>query len=184
MAKRIALVLILLVGVLGALGTFLVSRAEATDSDKRLFDRNQVEISTGTAYIDTSAADYTSYQTLITIEPNTKHALQDVKVVIDLDKASTGFASASGYDTETIQFSIARKVDGTNWRTATNKATTALAADNADGLSVELDIGLVCPDEDVRVMVKLSAEAAGDVALPYVIYYRSGATATVTAATN
>lgn len=164
----------------------LAYTAGAADSDKRLFDRAKLEVSTGTAYIDTSAATYTSFVALVTITPDDQHALMECKVVIDLDKATTGFADATGYDSETIQFCVERKVDGTNWRAAKNLElpATALAADDADNTSVELDIGLVGPDEDVRVSVKLSAEAESDVALPYVVYYRSGARATITAATN
>jgi len=152
------------------------------DEDVRLFDRQLMRVVDGTADIDTSAADYTGWVNLIEILPNDNNALQDVRIVIDLDKATTGFADASGYDTETIQISIARKVDGTNYRTATNLAVpaTAIAADDADGLSIEIDIGEVGPTEDLQIRVKLSAEAAADVELPFILYYRSGSAATVT----
>lgn len=174
-----SVVALVLVGLLAFPG-------EAADSELRLFDRQLARVSTGTAYIDTSAAVYTGWVTLITVAPDDAHALEDVKVVVDLDLETTGFAEASGYDTETLQLAIARKVDGTNWRTVHNLITpgTAIAADDSDNLCLELSAGLVGPGEGLRIMVKLSAEAAADVALPYVVYYRSGASAVVTPATN
>jgi hypothetical protein len=181
-----ALLAPLLLLVLGVFGALALRGERAQAEDLRFFDRSLVRTSSGTAYIDTSAADYTAWQTLITITPESGHALEDVRVVVDLDKATTGFADATGYDTETIQLSVALKVDGTNWRTITNLAapSTAIAADNADDLAVELNLRTVGCTEGLKVMVKLSAEAASDVALPYVIYYRSAAAATVTPATN
>lgn len=164
-----------------------LSPAEAAPHEEaRLFDRSLLRVETGTAYIDTSAAVYTAFVNLLTITPDPGGAMQDVRVVIDLDLTTTGFAEATGYDTETIQFSVSRKVDGTNWRTAQNLIvpSTALAADDADNKSVELIIGEVGPTEDVRVVVILSAEAASDVALPYLVYYRAAAGATVTPVTN
>lgn len=177
-AKPLAtLATLLLVGLFG-----IFAPAQA-DEEVRLFDRQLVRVDTGDTYVDVSAADYTSWQALVTIAPDDNHALQDVKVVIDLDKATTGFADA--YTTETLQVAIARKVDGTNWRTTHNLITpsSAIAASAADGLCLELDVGLVGPTEDVRIEVKLSAEST-DVAFPFVVYYRSGASATVTAVSN
>lgn len=177
--KRYAYLSVLALVLVGA----LAYTAGATDSDKRLFDSSRLQISTGTAYINSASADYTTWINLIEIAPENQHAMYDVKVVLFLDKATTGFADSTGYDTETISFAPARKVDGTNWATSQNLATTAIAADNADDRAVELDLGSVSPDEDLRIMVKLSAEVTGgsaDVGIPYVIYYRAGARATVT----
>lgn len=177
--KKVASYLVLALILVGA----LAYQAGATDTDKRLYDRSKLEVSTGTAYINSASADYTAWTNLLEINPTADQALWDVVIVLDLDKATTGFADSTGYDTETISFAIARKVDGSNWRTCQNLATTAIAADNADDRCVELVVGPVSPDEDLRVMVKLSAEVTGgssDVGIPYVIYYRSGARATVT----
>lgn len=165
---------------LALVGAGLLGIAHATDTDKRLFDRSKLELSMGVATITTTAADFTAWQPLITIAPDPQHAIQDLRVAIDLDKATTGFADA--YTSETISFAIARKVDGTNWRTATNTATTAVAADDSDGFSRELFVGTVGPDDDVRIMVKLSAEANANFVLPYLVHYRSGVRATITPA--
>lgn len=135
--------------------------------------------STGEADIDESEADYTSYQALLTLTPAAGAPLRDVKVVIDLDKVTTGWADRG--TTETIQFAIARKVDGTNWRRDTNNATTAVVANNADDLAVTLDIGAVGVTEEARIEVVLSAEVGADTELPYVVYYAASADPTITA---
>lgn len=154
----------------------------AADSDQRLIDKAKLEVSTGTAVIDSSAATWTAYVALVSITPDNAHALQDVRVWISLDKATTGFADATGWDTETIQFVVQRKVDGTNWIADKRTETAALAADDADGYGFEFIIGEVGPDEDVRIAAKVSAEAQADLDIPYVVYYRSGVRATITAA--
>lgn len=154
--------------------------ARAADSDKRLIDRSRLEISTGTAAITTTAANWTGWTALLTIAPQADHAMYDCIVVIDLAKATTGFAAT--YTSETIQFSVARAVDGTNYRTADNLATTALAGSSAAGLSVELNLGPIGPTEAAKVMVKLSAEGNSNTSFPYVVYYRAGARATFTPA--
>lgn len=172
--------------VLLALAVFVLAglrpAGAAPHEEARLFDRSFLRVETGTAYIDTSAAVYTGWTNLLTIAPNPGDAMQDVRVLIDLDKTTLGYAEATGWDTETLQISVSRKVNGTDWRTCHNLITpsTAIAADAADDMSLELIIGEVGPTEDVRVVVKVSAEAAADVQLPYVVYYRSAAGATVT----
>lgn len=170
----------LAIAALLALGSVALGpqRADATDTNYRAHDRQHLEVSTGTAAITTTAADFTAWQPVLTIVPDDGHALLECKVVIDLAKATTGFAA--GYTSETISFSIARKVDGTNWRTASNKATATVTGTAAAGLCIELDLGLVSPDEDARIMVKLSAEGAANISLPYRVLYRAGTRATLT----
>lgn len=179
-----AVVVAVLAFCLIALALALPAGAGPTE-ESRLYDASKLRVDTGTAYIDTSAATYTNWTNLVTIAPENGFAMQDVRVVVDLDKATSGFADATGWDTETLQLSIARKVDGTNWRTCHNLITpsSAIAADDADGLYLELVVGEVGPTEDVRVEVKVSAEAAADVQLPYAVIYRAGAAATVTPVT-
>lgn len=156
--------------------------ALAGDSEARSFDRSVIRAHASTSWIDTSAADYTGWTALVTITPPPTVGMADVRIVIDLDEATDGFADSSGWDTETLQLSVARKVDGTNYRTCHNLITpsTAIAADDADGLSIELDAGTIGPNELLQLRVKVSAEAAGDVELPYVVYYRSPERATFT----
>lgn len=169
-------------GILAIALTFLAlsgAPSSATDSDKRLFDREKLQVSTGTATCTMSAAVWTNSTAVLTIVPDAQHALQTVRVVFDLDKATTGFAA--NFTSATIQFSIARKVDGSNWREANNAKTTAVSGTNSALQSIDLDLGVVGPDEQVRIQIKLSAETA-DFVLPYVVYYRAGVRATITPA--
>ena len=144
------------------------------------YDAGRLHVATGEADIDVSAATYTAFQALLTVTPASGHALTDVRVCFDLSKATTGFKA--GYTTETIQFVVARKIDGTNWRSAKNTEipSTALAGDDSNLRSVDILVGDVGPTEAFRIEVKLSAEQ-GDVELPYVLTYKSGAPATITA---
>lgn len=144
---------------------------------KRLFDRETLQVETNSATATMTAQDWTTWNPIITIAPDSNHALFNVRVVVDLAKASTGFAA--GYTSGTIQFTVSRKTDGTNWRPAANLATTALSGTNAAGLGIDLLVGEVGPTEQVRIEIKLSAEGA-DIVFPYVCYYRAGAKATFT----
>lgn len=129
------------------------------------------ESAAGEADIDIDAADYTSFQALLTITPNATTPLESTEVFLDLAKATTGFVA--GHTTETIQFAVARKIDGTNWRRDYGGMTTAVAANAAGLQGMKIDIGHVGPDEEVRVEVVLSAENAVDVEIPYIVYYKS-----------
>lgn len=150
-------------------------KALAGDNEVSSFDKSVIRTHSSAAWIDTSAADYTGFQTLVTITPPSGVAMSDVRIVVDLDKATDGLAESSGWDTETLQLSISRKVDGTNYRVCHNLITpsTAIAADDADNRSIEIDVGTIGPGELLKLVVKVSAEAAGDVELPYLVYYRS-----------
>lgn len=151
-----------------------------TDTNKRLFDREMLQIQTGTATVNSATADYSSWQGFITITPDNGHALLDCKVVLDLAKASTGFSAV--YSSGTIQATVARKVDGTNWRGATNLATTAISGTNAAGLSLELTPGLCSPGESVRINIKISTVSNTNVDIPFVVYSRTGVRCVVTPA--
>lgn len=150
-----------------------------TTNKHQLLRDNRATIVTGEADIDVSAADYTGYQALLTIAPQAGRPIHDVEIVFDLAKADTGFAA--GHTTETITFAVQRKVDGSNWRTDFESQTTAVSGTNAASGAKRLDLGTVTPNEQARVVVKLSAENAVDVELPFVISYR-GEEATVTPA--
>jgi len=157
----------------------------AADTSVRGLDRGQVQVSTGTAWVDVSIANYTSAQALLTIEPQNSHALQDCRVMLDLNRSGSGF-QAAGYTTETIQFRVSRRVDGSNWRRDNTKKypATALAADDSASEGIEIPLGLIDPDGAARIEVVLSAEDTGDIAIPYRVIYRSGANATITAQSN
>lgn len=180
---RAALALTTLVAACAVLPVVVGARSHealALDSSARLFDRSELQSSTGTASINSGTASYTAWQPLITITPQSNQALQDAKVVIDLAQASTGFAALN--TSATITFSIGRKVDGTNLRTSTNLATTAVSGTNSAGMSIELSLGVVGPNETVTVQVKVSGVTNPIETLPYVVYYRAGARAQVTPA--
>lgn len=154
--------------------------AGAADTQTRLVDDAKLRISTGTAAITTTAADFTAWQSLIAITPDGSHAMKRVRVVVDLAKATTGFAAT--YTSGTISLSVARAVDGTNYRTASNLATATVSGTNAAGLSLELDLGDINPTEAAKVMVKVSAESNSNTSFPYVVYYQCPAQATFTPA--
>jgi len=150
--------------------------AHAVDRQDRFFDRSQVRVFTGDASCDTADQDWTSYASVCTITPATGHALQNVEVLIDLAKATSGFAA--GHTSETITFIVARKVDGSNYRVDEQSDTTAISGTNAAGTCVRLNLGTVGATECAVVKCKVSAEAT-DFDLPVVIYYRSADQATV-----
>lgn len=168
--------------VLALLAVAFVGHALATDSDAQLYSRSKLEVSTGTAVITTTSADYTSYQTLVTITNPSGAALEDVRFVVDLAKATTGFAAT--YTSGTVQISVARKVDGTNYRTAVNLANAAVSGTNSTALSVDIWAGDVGPNETIKLMVKVSAESNSNTDLPYVVTYRGSSRATVTPTTS
>ena len=155
-----------------------LTQAVATVTEKRLQDRGRLEINSDSAWIATTTATYTSYQALSTFTPNPTCGAMDVRCVIDLAKATTGWAATA--TSETVQLAVSRKVDGSNWRTCLNTATTAVSGTNSAASAQEFSIGLVGPDEQVRIVVKVSAEVNSNTEFPVVWYYRSPATATVT----
>jgi len=131
---------------------------------------------TGTTDIDDSAQTETTDFAILTIAAGT-YPLADVEVWIDLAKATTGFAAVES--TATLQFAVARKVDGTNWRReAYNEA--ALSGTNAAGRMQKINIGSVSPGADVAIYVDLSADATADMELPYVVCYKGPEAPTVT----
>ena len=80
----------------------------------------------------------------------------------------------------TIQLRVARKIDGTNWRgRAANEA--ALSGTNAAGRSQELIIGDVGVNEQVRIEALMSADATGDMELPFAVTFKGTTAPTVTA---
>jgi hypothetical protein len=132
----------------------------------------------GTTDIDDSVQDESAaWFVLLTIAPSAP--IRDVRVIFDLDKDTTGFADVES--SATIQFRVARKVDGTNWRGDQASETTALAGDDATGQSIEINVGPVSVDEDARIEALMSADATADMELPYLIYYEGSVAPTVTA---
>lgn len=135
-------------------------------------------VAAGEADIDIDQQDYTSFQVLSTIVPAAGAPLRNAKYMIDLAKASTGFAA--GHAAETIQFAISRKIDGTAWRQDIQNASTAISGTNAAGTMIELDLGTVGVTEEVRVEVVMSAENSVDVEFPVTVTYEATAAPTIT----
>lgn len=171
-----------LVGVLGLLVAAL-GFARAADIEAKAFDRSVLRVHTGTTDIDVSAADYTSATVLLTVAPPANTGMTDCRVVFDLDKTTTGFNDAQDGTSDTIQFHVARKVDGTNWRPDDAQKTTTITAAAANTRSTSILIGDVGPNESLRIYVTLSVEVA-DIELPYVFTYKSPDRATFTDVSN
>jgi len=140
--------------------------------------RGLVRTLTGEADIDVSAAVYTSPVVLLTVALAAGEHMSDVEIHLDLAKATTGFAANNS--TETIQFHVERKVDGSNWRMEAAYPATALSGTLAASCEVRLQVGDVDAASEFRVSVVLSAETGGDVEIPYLLKYR-GHEPTVTA---
>lgn len=150
--------------------------AAAATREDRYFNRSYVGVFTGDASCDLADQDWTSYAAVCTITPASGTALADVQVVIDLAKASTGFAA--GHTSETIQFCVARKVDGTNYRNDSELQTVAISGTNAASRSVTLNVGTIGVTECVSIRAKVSAEGT-DFDLPVLVYYQGPAAPTI-----
>lgn len=132
----------------------------------------------GTTDIDDSVqAENSAWFTVLTITPVAGGPIRDCRVFLDMAKATTGYAAVE--TTATIQFRVARKVDGTNWRGGT--PTTAVSGTNYAGRLQEIEIGNVDPDEEARIEALMSADATSDIEIPYVGYYEGPIPPTVTA---
>lgn len=136
-------------------------------------------VATGTADIDDSVQDESAaYVPLLTITPAAGAPLRNVRVVLDLAKATTGFAAVES--TATIQFRVARKVDGTNWRGGQAVLAAALSGTLAAGRSVEIDVGAVGVTQEARIELIMSADATADMEIPYTVSYEGMTAPTIT----
>lgn len=127
------------------------------------------QVLTGTITItDASQTESTPFA-LLTITPPAGVVLDDVDIMLDLAKPTTGFAAVES--TATIQLRVARKLDGTNWRgEAYNEA--ALSGTNAAGRSQRLHIGPLGPGQAARIEAVMSADATANIQIPYALNYR------------
>lgn len=129
----------------------------------------------GETDIDITQAVYTAFVLLLTIANESSETfIDDCYVHFDLDHAATGFGA--GYTSETIQFGVARAIDGTNYKIDASTADGGLSATctgtlAATNRAMGIHVGPIGPDEDCRIYVTVSTEVA-DVDLPYVVYYR------------
>jgi len=177
-------------GVLGVTGDradSAVTTASATDTLvgyvkgilSLLRNNRPVEV-TGEADIDISEADYTAFQTLLTITPAAGENLIDCVIDLDFNKTTTGWDTVSTA-ADTLDIAVVSKVDDTNWRNLLNGTQITANGDGSlenseDG--VRLKVGMVGEDGEVAVKVKVNAERA-DAEIPYRVTYR-GAAPTIT----
>lgn len=137
------------------------------------------QVLTGTTDIDDSVQTETTTWNILTIAPATGYPLRNVRVVFDLNKATTGFGAVE--TSATINFRVARKVDGTNWRVGQDILATAMSGTvAAAGRSVEIDVGAVSVTEQARIYAVMSADATDDMELPYIVIYEGLSAPTVT----
>lgn len=136
--------------------------------------------SAGTADIDISESDYTSYQTLLTITPATGYGLADLAIDLDWNKATTGFDKIATAN-DTLDAVVMSKIDGTNLRRLMN-ATQVTA--NGDGSLTDAEsgerfhVGPVPVGGTIVVKVSVDTER-DDCEIPYRVTYR-GAAPTIT----
>jgi hypothetical protein len=132
---------------------------------------------TGTTDIDDSAQTESTPYALLTITPAAGAPLLTCEVWLDLAKATTGFAAVESSATAT--FSVARKVDGTNWRRQViNEA--ALSGTLAAARMQKIDLGTVTVTESARIEITMSADATSDMEIPYAVIYRAHTAPTIT----
>lgn len=136
-------------------------------------------VDVGESDIDDSAgAENTNWVALLTIAPAAGAPVFDARVILDLAKATTGFAAVE--TTATIQFRVARKVDGTNWRGDAGSVTTAISGTDAAGCSIEIPVGDIGVAEQARIELKMSADATADMEFPDNVVYKAIAAPTIT----
>lgn len=136
-----------------------------------------MQVVTGETDIDDSVQTETTPWVILTIAAPATHDLHDVEVLIDLAKATTGYAAVES--TATIQFAAARQVDGTNWRR--EAYTEAALTGTLAALRMQrIQVGRIIAGQTVRIYAVMSADATADMELPYQVYYRGGAAPTIT----
>ena len=182
MKRLFPLFAVLALGLAAVSLSLWLSPIQAADQQYSAFDRSVAHVESGVTFVDVTAADYTNYQILLTIEPADGTALRDCQVVINLDPDELVLGFPDSYTTETIRFAVARKVQGL-YRIDTELQTATVTGDASDDRSVTLDLGIVASDEDARIYVILSAEQT-DLQLPFLLMYRAPDSATFTTVSN
>lgn len=131
----------------------------------------------GSTDIDDSVQTETTPWVILTIAAPANEDLHDVEVWFDLAKATTGYSTVES--TATIAFSVARAVDGTNYRREAIQEA-ALSGTLAALRAYKVSVGRILAGETVRIMAVMSADATSDINIPYKGYYRGLRAPTVT----
>lgn len=137
----------------------------------------KLNVLSGTTDIDDSVQTETTAWSILTIAAPASEDLHDVEVWLDLHKATTGYGAVES--TATIQFAVARQVDGTNWRREAY-AESALSGTNAASRMQKLTVGRIPAGQSVRIYAVMSADSTSDMELPYQVIYRGLVAPTVT----
>jgi hypothetical protein len=137
----------------------------------------QPQVWTGTTDIDDSAQTESTAFPILTIAPADGCPMMDVDVFLDLAKATTGFGAVES--TVTVQFAVARKIDGTNWRREAY-LEAALSGTNAAGRAAKIPVGTVTVTEQVRIYAVFSGDVTSDMEIPYMVVGRTLADPTIT----
>lgn len=132
---------------------------------------------TGTTDIDDSVQTESTAFNILEIAPATDNPIDDCTIILDLAKATTGFAAVES--DVTVQFALARKIDGTNWRREAY-VEAALSGTNAAARAMRLNAGIVGVTEGLRVYALFSADVTSDLEIPYVVYGKADTEPTVT----
>lgn len=142
-----------------------------------LYEHLRPKSVTGTiAITDASQTESTPFA-ILTIAPAAGAPLRDADVIIDLAKATTGFAAVES--SITVQFAVERKVDGTNWRREAY-VEAALSGTNAASRAAKIPVGIVGVTEQARIVAVFSADITSNLSLPYVLNYGGLAAPTLT----
>ena len=132
---------------------------------------------TGVTDIDDSVQTETTPYAILTIAPAVGAPLSDCEVILDLAKATTGFAAVES--SVTVQFAVARKIDGTNWRREAYQEA-ALSGTNAASRAARIYVGTVGVTEQAAIFAVFSADVTADMEIPFAVHYKASAAPTVT----
>lgn len=135
------------------------------------------QVWTGTTDIDDSVQTESTAFPILTIAPAEGSPLVDCEVWFDLAKATSGFAAVES--SVTVQFAVARKVDGTNWRREAY-VEAALSGTNAANRMAKFNLGFVTYAEQARIYAVFSGDVTADMEIPYVVAARTLSEPTIT----
>jgi hypothetical protein len=127
---------------------------------------------TGDTDIDIDQADYTAFQNVLTVTaPST--GLIDCRIDIDVNKTTTGW-DAGATASDVFDIALVGQTDGTNYRTLQN--ATQIAAQGDESLEssesgASFHVGPMQANASLQVHVRMDAERAVDVELPYRVTY-------------
>lgn len=149
--------------------------------DRLRLQRDVLHTTSGTTDIDISAAVYTGYIAILTVEANGD--LKDLVLDFNFDKETTGVNDVAT-NSDTLDCLLQIAMDGTLYvgvETMTQITLTGTFGSIATGVSGKrFKVGALPDGAIAKVLVKLSAERA-DAEIPYNVTYIGAVAPTVTA---